>query len=262
MKISRTFFTAFILILIAITGFAVSLLVIKNSHQAEEEGMLRLRCYGVSLKDTFNYEKAQKIIDTGTYLIKGNKVLRKAYEMELKYQHASNDNSRVRVNVDMSLVSPQYLIDFEKKLYYVYDTDSAVIHEKPIRELVSDILYLPRIRNMTQTKLLQIDTTVYVREQTLYTGTAIMIETKDTVVFKCSRKPLPLRSPLNDWIPGVRYDIIAIGISMKSRVNISEKNWFMIEILDLKAEKVNPKEFIIDVNQITRKDSELSIYKQ
>jgi hypothetical protein len=61
-----------------------------------------------------------------------------------------------------------------------------------------------------------------------------------------------VRSPINNWIPGFKYDIVALA--MKHAKNPEEDNntWFVLEVYDITRCVIDAREFKVDASKIIR----------
>ncbi|WP_207515819.1 hypothetical protein [Longitalea luteola] len=216
-----------------------------------EEGVFHLRAYMADGKDTFDFSKALRLIDSGMYLVKGNKIRRKAYHS--REQRIDSNNGKA-LNTTIEKIENEYLIDFDNGLIFSYSPDPPVISERPITALNFDFLYGPRAQHVTKLRVLNIDTINISRfnGNPVYRGTAFMPETNDTAVFLATSHPLPLRSPINNWIPGFKHDILSLAMKFKKNVETGDVIWFVLEIYDITSRKVDPVEFIVDSSKIIR----------
>lgn len=216
-----------------------------------EEGAFHLRAYMVDGKDTFDFSKAMRLVDSGTYLVSGNKIRRKAYH-SLEERTASSNG--VTLSTTIEKIESEYLIDFDNGLLFSYSSDSSVIKERPITSLNFDYLYGPRAQHVTKLRVLNIDTNNIRRfnGKPVFYGTAFMPETNDTAVFLSAQDPLSLKSPINNWIPGFKYDIVLLAMKFKKNTETGNVTWFVLEIFDITGRKIDPGEFKVDPSKIVR----------
>lgn len=240
------------ILLIVLTVIAPAFALTQGkSGNYSEEGVFHLRAYMAEGKDTFDFNKALHLVDSGTYLVKGNKIRRKAYHSWEEHTASSNGAT---VNTKIEKIENEYLIDFDNGLIFSYSPDSPIIKKRPITALNFDYLYGPRAQQITKLRFLNIDTIniSYFNGKPVYRGTAFMPETNDTAVFLSATGPLPLKSPINNWIPGFRHEIISLAMKFKKNAETGNTIWFVLEIHDITGRKVDPGEFIIDSSKIIR----------
>src|SRR5687768_2720950 len=109
-------------VLLCLTFFLVSSKSKKNS--ISNEGIIHFRSYFVKAADTFNYGKKISLFDTGTYYVKGNKTFRLPYHAK-PIREAQRDSLGNPVSVFLNLSNPAYLMDFNKKLVYLFNDSTA-----------------------------------------------------------------------------------------------------------------------------------------
>lgn len=240
--------TLILLILVSIFAFAFVLTNSKSGNYSEE-GVFHLRAFMVDGKDTFDFNKSLRLIDSGIYFVKGNKIKRKAYR---SLEEGTESRNGATVNTIIEKNESEYLIDFDSGLLFSYSVDSPVIRKLPITALNFDFLYGPRAQQATKLRLLDVDTAnlIYIKGKSVYRGTAFMPETNDTAVFLCAAHPLPLHSPINNWLPGFKHNILSLAMKFRKNEKTGNFTWFVLEVYNISGRKVDPGEFMIDPGKI------------
>lgn len=222
-----------------------------KSVNLSDEGIFHLRAFMTEGKDTFDFSKALRLVDSGTYLVKGNKIKRKAYH---SWEERTAHNDEATLHTTTEKIENGYLIDFDNELLFSYLPDSPVIRKQPITALSFDFLYSPRAQRITKLRFLSIDTfnVSQFNGKLVHHGTAFMPETGDTAVFLTAKDPLPVKSPVSNWMPGFNHDIVSLAVKYKKNPKTGNVIWFVLEINGITGRKIDPQEFVVDSSKIIR----------
>jgi hypothetical protein len=226
------------LVLLCLVFLLVSTKSKKNS--ISNEGIIHFRSYYVKAADTFNYEKKISFFDTGTYYVKGNKTFRLPYHAS-PIMEEQKDSLGNPISLFLDLSNPAYLMDFDKKLVYLFNDSSAHFRVKSLDSLYSELLHDGRIRwNPQLVKIISIDTS------SIISGVALKTDTKQTMVFRCSKQSWNITSPLNYFFYGLHDPVTSIAFGMKNNVDNKIETWLVYEITDVEYKKIDEKYFLID----------------
>ena len=205
------------------------------------EGIIQFRLYIVGKADTFSYANKIRFLDTATYFVKGNKVFRKPYKDKLTLLGSQKDQMGNSTTFYQDLSSPGYLLDFDRKVAYIYNDSTNKIRVKALDSINGEALFHNSAsQNANLVKIISIDTT------NRFSGLAVKTDTKDTIAFICARDRSKMASPLNAFFNGLTYPVVKVCYGLKHTVTKQISGWAVYEITALQPKKIDEKYFFID----------------
>jgi hypothetical protein len=201
------------------------------------EGIIHFRSYYVNAADTFRYDKKTILFDTGTYYVKENRILRIPYHAEPILMAEAKNSSGSQSSLYLDLSNPGYIMDLNKKLVYIFnDSASRIKKVKSLDSLYSELLHGGLIGWNTQ--LVKIIS----QDPSGLSGIALKTDTKETIVFRCSKHPWNVTSPLNYFFNGLKYPVVAMAFG-KNNIDNKIDKWLVYEITAVEDKKIDEKFF-------------------
>jgi hypothetical protein len=235
------------LLLIAGFGLFIQCKVIGHDHSPRAEGKIIAKSYTVPLIDSLNYNRSFWLYDTATYLFKDDFIYKKRIKFSKSGGPTGSGKDSGKVRMDLNFAMNGFIIDLRKKTITYLDSVDMPKNERKLSEVgATDNLLSALTGYPFKMNLISLDTLNPVERNGKYyfRGTAVVDSSaKDDagnqVIFECSKEPLPVYSPLNYYIPGVKYDITRLALGMKN-FNNEYKYWAISEIVS--SEKMTIKD--------------------
>ncbi|SFD26173.1 hypothetical protein SAMN05518672_1011332 [Chitinophaga sp. CF118] len=154
-----------------------------------------------------------------TYYIKGCKILRKdlpSDTAEAVRENAISKGTVLTNTLQLNMVHPNYLIDWEKRLTYTFFKNNGIrqISEKLLRDENTEYFYRLIDSNKTTIISLGKSKSTYIVNLPCIEGVALT-KSKDTLRFYYTPTSFKVHSPLNSYLPAeFPYEVLCIKASV------------------------------------------------
>lgn len=217
---------------------------------------------GVKAPDFVTDTLDQSLFNKYIYFVSKNKALRNdlADQSLQKSKNSSVQDGNVAINVNTQLVHPEYILDLDKNLAYLYSRSKSFLTIKSMDDFPVEPFYRSFIKsNNAVYDLSSSADTVIIANQKCFKGTAVA--GKDKFVFYYTKDKIGIVSPLNAYVSkDFSYNILLIS---------SEASWTLpdgklgvghviFQICDIHPGKISDDLFDVPPGVPIKKDVSLS----
>lgn len=224
------------------------------------EGVVTIGYYFIPVADTAKMDTTNHLFMRMTYYIKGNKILRRDKESETelfatKDTTTAPDKTKITSHFEAKLVHPSYVINWDTKMMYTFfrQKGKILVSEDSLKNQTSDVFYPQLLNSERMATFLNGKDDLKIKIAGIWckNGTGIInfkkngITRTDTCLFHYAKRQLPIRSPLNNFLPDFKDDILSISLPTTSEDYSNYYGCSIFIIEKIKDTLLDDKLFII-----------------
>ncbi|WP_188505795.1 hypothetical protein [Parapedobacter pyrenivorans] len=168
------------------------------------EGIVKINMYSLPGKDTADFELSTYLFQPFTYHVKGGKVLRLEESEKFKSDPKQNLGEPGTNEVQLSMITPSYLMDFDNNTSYLFHIDSNgtyYVYQQPLEDFSLDVCY-----KVLKSRQSADNVEIVSREPMTLQSNPDKMELKvllgkDTCSLQYVALAWPVNSPLNSFLP-------------------------------------------------------------
>lgn len=212
------------------------------------EGIITISEYYFPISDTAKMDTSNHVFMKMTYYIKGDKIFRNDERSELFFSNTDTVSSNSVVIISSfqaSLVHPTYLINWDTKETYTYYKHKGKIQVSldSLINLTAEPFYRCILIPNFQTSIISKfeDKKIKIANKNCYSGYYKLND--DTVFFQYSKENFSVCSPLNNFFPGFKNNILSLRLPVRSDVKYALQGYMLFIVNNITNKEINDKVF-------------------
>jgi len=220
------------------------------------EGIITISEYYFPISDTAKMDTSNHLFMKMTYYIKGDKILRNDEQSELFFSNTDtvSSNSEVILSyLKTSMVHPSYLINWNtQETFTFYKCNGEIqVSLDSLINLTAEPFYRCILIPNFQTSIISKfeDEKFKIANKNCYSGYYRL--NNDTVFFQYSKESFSVCSPLNNFFPGFKNNILSLRLPVRSDVKGAFQGYMLFIVDNITNKEINdnvfqlPKDIII-----------------